>query len=171
MATLRRSMLGNSTVPDTSANVYAVPYSEHATNDNWKHLVWVYEGNSSTKDSLYGSFEVPSNYVGTAKFIVVWTGASTSAAGNVVWDMDFRAVGGNDTESLDQATAQESETVTDAGPSAIHERLEAEMTPTAGNFAADDTVEWILSRDGVDAADTYNDEALLFDLIFEYSDA
>ena len=57
-------------------------------------------------------------------------------------------MGGNDVESLDQATHQESVTVADVAPSAAHELMKVTLSLTDTNLAADDLVEIILSRDG-----------------------
>jgi len=167
MATFRLPILDWSVLPISPGDVYITGYEEFATNDVWKSLIAVFK-DTATRIGLTGRFNVPKNYVGTPKLIVVWTSPATS--GNVVWDFDYRAVGGNDTESLDQTGNQESVTATDAAPSAAHERLEVPITLTAANLAVDDTVEWSLFRDGA-AADTMADNALLVDLLFEYADA
>lgn len=167
MATHRVPILDWSMSPDSTGNVTFEPYDIKATNDVWKALVGVY-ADTNTRLGLRGRFNVPKNYVGTAKLVAVWT--STATSGNVVWDCDYRAVGGNDAESLDQTSNQESVTVTDAAPGAANRRLEALLTLTSANLAVDDTVEFELFRDGADGADTMAAAALLFDLLFEYSD-
>lgn len=168
-------MLGAGTRPDTSGKVFQDPYENLATNDVWKMLVWRFSENGdnatqpTTRIGLRGQFTVPQNYVGTAAVIPVWTATGTS--GNCVWDLDYRAIGGNDTESMDQTGTQGSVSVTDAAPSAAHERLTPSLSPTSTHFAAGDTVEFELFRDGTDAADTMALDAILFDLLFQYADA
>jgi hypothetical protein len=49
--------------------------------------------------------------------------------------------------------------------------MEISIALTDSNFTADDTVEFALFRDQVDAGDTMAGAALLFDLLFEYDDA
>ena len=154
-------------MPDTSGNVFFEPYNVKGTNDVWDRLVAIFN-DTATRLGLAGGFVVPKNYVGAPAIIVVWT--ATAITGNVVWDLDYRAVGGNDTESLDQVGTQESVTVTDAAPGAAHRRLEASMALTAANLAVDDEVEFEFFRDGA-AADTMAAAAILFSLLFEYSDA
>lgn len=166
MATHRISIIGANFIPDSSGNVFFEPYPIKATNDFWKYLVLVFN-DTATKDSAYGQFMVPQNYVGSAKFYVVWT--STATTGNVVWEMAYRTVGGDDTTSLDQATAEETLTVTDAAPTATDRRLTPSMTATDANFAAGETVQFRISRDGT-AADTMAAAAQIHDLIFEYAD-
>jgi len=168
MTTHRRSILGFATVPDAGGDVFFEPYDVKAANDAWKRLVAVFNDTSSRK-GLHGAFNVPKDYVGAPKIIVVWTAIATT--GNVEWDFDYRAVGGNDTESLDQAGTQESVNVPDAAPSLAHERLEAVLALTAANLAADDTLLFELFRDGVDAGDTMAAAAIVHDVLFEYSDA
>lgn len=167
MATHQISILNGSLSLGGSGNVYATTFDTLATNDVWKHLVIAFK-DTSTRDLMYGQFTVPQNYVGTPKIIPVWSTSATS--GNAIWDFDYRAVGGDDTESLDQAGTQEALTVTDAAPSASWERMTPEMAATAGNLAAGDTVTFLFGRDGA-SSDTIAATAVLFDLIFQYADA
>lgn len=168
MATHRLSILGWQTRPDDTGDVFFEPYSIKATNDQWQHLVLVMN-DTATRNGVYGVFDVPQNYVGTANLIVVWT--STATSGDIEADFDYRAVGGNDTESLDQAGTQESVNSNDTAPSAAHERMELSIALTDGNFSAGDTVEFFFPRDGTDAGDTMAAAALIFGLFFEYADA
>lgn len=168
MATHRRSILGFPTVPDDSGDVFLEPYDVKATNDVWKRLVVIFN-DTSTRIGLRGGYNVPGDYVGSANIIVVWTATATS--GDVEWDFDYRAVGGNDTESLDQSGTQESVNQNDTAPSAIHERMEASLALTAANLAADDTLLFELFRDGTDAGDTMAAAAIVHDVLFEYADA
>lgn len=168
MATHRIDILDWSQVPDTSGNVFPEGYDVKATNDVWDRMVWIFN-DTATRIGLHGGFAVPKNYVGGATLVIVWT--ATATTGNVVWDFDYRTVGGNDTTSLDQTGTEQSVTVTDAAPGAANRRLEATVALTAANFAADEEVEFTLFRDGVDAADTMAAAAILFRLQFEYSDA
>lgn len=168
MAIHRIPILGFPTIPDASGNVFFEPYTVKATNDVWGRLVAIFN-DTAARNGLRGGFTVPKNYVGSANLIVVWTAAATS--GDVEWDFDYRAVGGNDAESLDQAGTQESVNANDTAPSAIHERMEISIALTNGNFAADDEVLFELFRDGTDGGDTMAAAAILFSLLFEYSDA
>ena len=167
MATHRVPVLGPATIPDTSGSVFAAPYTVYATNDAWRGSVFVF-ADTATRIGLHGRFSVPRNYVGTPSIVIEWT--STATSGNVVWDVDYRAIGGDNAESFDQATAQQSVTVTDAAPTAAHNRLEVSVAITAANLAIDDTVEFILYRDGADAADTMAAAALLFGVYLQYAD-
>lgn len=168
MATHRLSILGWQTRPDDTGEVFFEPYSIKATNDQWQHLVLVMN-DTATRNGVYGVFDVPQNYVGTANLVVVWT--STATSGDIEADFDYRAVGGNDTESLDQSGTQETVNSNDTAPSAAHERMELSIALTDGNFSAGDTVEFFFARDGTDAGDTMAAAALIFGLFFEYADA
>lgn len=167
MATHRIPIINWATVPDTSGSVWVAAYDEFATNDVWDRLVVAF-ADGSTRIGLRGGFNVPKNYAGTASIIVVWTATVTS--GDIVWDFDYRGVGGNDTESLDQAGTQESVTVTDTAPGAANRRLETSLSLTSANLEVDDEVTFELFRDGTDVADTMASNALLFGLYFQFSD-
>ena len=167
MATHRIPILSWGTVPDTSGNVFFEPYSVKATNDVWDRLVLIYN-DTATRLGCAGGFTVPKNYVGTAKIIVVWT--ATAITGDVEWDFDYRAVGGDNLESLDQAGTQESVNLNDTAPGAAHRRMEVALALTSANLAVDDEVEFELFRDGTDAGDTMAAAAIVFAVLFEYAD-
>jgi len=168
MATFRLPILGANTVPDSSGEVFFEPYTVKATNDNWGHMVLIYN-DSATRNGLRGAFDVPQNYVGSAAIIIHWTATATS--GDVEFDFDYRAVGGDDTESLDQAAAQESVNQNDTAPSAVHERMTVTLSLTSSNLAVGDTVLFSLFRDGTDAGDTMAAAAIVHQVLFEYADA
>ncbi len=168
MATHRIPILTWCMLPDAAGTVFIEPFDVKATNDVWDRPVAVFN-DGSTRNGLHGGFAIPKNYVGSPVIVYVWT--STAITGDVVWDCDYRAVGGNDAESLDQTGNQESVTVTDTAPGAALRRLEATSALTAGNFAVDDEVTFTIFRDGTDAADTMAAAALLFNLYFQFSDA
>lgn len=167
MATHRIPILGWPSLPDASGNVFFEPYDVKASNDVWDRLVLIFN-DTATRLGLRSGFTVPKNYVGGAKIIVVWT--STAVSGDVEWDLDYRAVGGNDAESMDQAGTQESVNQNDTAPSAAHERMETELALTAGNLAPDDEVLYELFRDGTDAGDTIAAAVIVFAVLFEYTD-
>jgi hypothetical protein len=170
MATHRMSIMGAQAAPDATGRAFFETYDIKATNDIFKHLVLVLSDPSASQaHGLYGAFTVPKNYVGTPKIIVVWT--TTATSGNVKFDFDYRAVGGDDAESLDQTTFQESLTVTDAAPSAANERMEASMTITAANLAIDDLLEFYFTREDGSSTDTLAAAVTVHDLIFEWADA
>lgn len=168
MATHRIPILGFGTVPDTSGNVFFEPYDIKATNDVWDRIILVFN-DTATRLGLHGGFDVPQNYVGGATIVIQWS--TTATSGDVEWDFDYRAIGGDDTESFDQAGTQESVNQNDTAPSAAHERMTASLALTASNFAAGDTVQFTLFRDGTDAGDTIAAAVMAFAVLFEYTDA
>ena len=162
-------MLAWNTRPDDGGDVFIEPYSIKATTGLYPYHVLIFN-DSGAKDSVSGVFRVPENYVGTPEVHVEWT--STAIVNEVVFDFDYRAIGGNDVESLDQATHQQSVTVTDTAPSAINEKMTAIFTGiTASNFAIGDLVQFLFSRDGVDVADDMAAAAIVHGLWFKYADA
>lgn len=168
MATHRVSIVGAMALPDTSGAAYFEPASILNANDLYNHMLAVFT-DSGAKNVIGGRFNVPKNYVGTPKIIVVWETSATS--GDVVWDFDYTAVGGDAAESLDPAAHQESGTVTDTASGTARRRQEASMDLTAGNLAADDTVLFGLGRDGASGSDTLAASAYVVDVLFQYADA
>ena len=168
MATLRKRILWGPTLPDDTGTAFFEPYSIKATNDVWKHLVLILN-DTAADHGVYSQFDVPLGYVDTANLVIVWT--ATATVGDVEFDFMYRAVGGNDDESLDQAGSQEDVNANDTAPSATDERMELTIALTDGNFAPGDTVPYFFSRDGTDGGDTMAAAAIVFDLFFEYNDA
>lgn len=166
MATHRIPILNYATVPDASGSVWTISYDEVATNDVWKLLVTAF-ADTATRIGLRGGFMVPKNYVSGAAFKVVWN--TTATSGNAKWDVDYRAVATDGTESADQAGTQQAVTTTTAASGTASRLTTTTITPTAGNFVADDFVEFELFRDGA-GADTIAATLVLFGLYFEYAD-
>jgi hypothetical protein len=172
MATKRIPIL-HLAVPDTTGDAFFEPYTNLATNDKFGHLVLRMGANNAAQPTLkagvYGVFNVPKDFVSAPVIIPVWTATLTS--GDVRFALDYRAIGGDDTESLDQATYQESLTLTDTAPGAAHRKMEPTgFALTAGNLAIDDLLEFLFTRDGANAADTMAGSALVHALVFQYSD-
>ena len=168
MALHRLPIIAWPALPDAGGEVFFEPFSVKAVNDQWNRLVLVFN-DTSTRKGIEIGFAVPKNYIGTAGLVIVWT--ANAITGDVEWDFDYRAVGGNDTESLDQTGTQESVNSNDTAPGAAFRRLEISIALTDGNFAIDDEVTAQIFRDGTDAGDTMAAAALVFEVFFEYSDA
>ena len=169
MATHRIPIINFATKPDNNGDTYFEPSAINLNaNDRYDHMVLAFT-DQGAREGVAGKFVVPKNYVGTAKIIVVWR--TTATTGDVVWDFDYRAVGGDSSESMDPTTDQETLTVTDTASGTARQRQECSMTATAGNFAADDEVLFNFYRDGVNASDTLAASAWVDSLIFEYADA
>lgn len=174
MATHRLPILGWATRPDDTGDCFFEPMDILATNDVWDRMILRMGASNSAQPTvragIHGGFNIPKNYVGSAAIIPVWTATVTS--GVAVFDFEYRAHGGSDAESFDQAGTQESVTMTTgAEPSAAWERMEDSMALTSGNLVVDDTVSFFFARDGADASDTKAGSILLFELLFQYADA
>ncbi len=169
MTTRELPILGSATLPDTSGDVFFEVATVKRTNDFFQELLLIFN-DSGNDDEIFGRFQVPKGYVDTANLLIRWT--TTATSGDVEFGFAYRAVGGNDAESLDQATAQESNLSgnNDTAPSAANEQMEFRITLTDGNFAVGDTVQWIFSREGADAGDGIA-AAIQVELFFEYNDA
>ena len=76
MATHRIPIIGWSSAPDASGDVFFEPYPVKATNDFWKQLVLVFN-DSGVDDEFFGSFVVPQNYSSAANLVVDWTTTAT----------------------------------------------------------------------------------------------
>lgn len=161
--TVRIPILDWHTIPDTSGQVFFEPYTIKASVDNWEHGHWIFNDNS-TRNELFGVFAVPQDYSDGANVVIVWT--TTATSGDVEWDFDYNAVGG--TETID-GTVQQSVNSADTAPSATDERTELTIALTDGNFAAGDTVTFLIARDASDGGDTITAVAVqLVELFFEY---
>lgn len=168
MATQQISMLANVN-PDATGRCWMEPYDVVATNDVWKGLVFRFKDPGATEaHGLYGWLSVPQNYVGTAVVIPVWT--STATTGNCYWRITYRAISGDNTESMDQTSNQEQVRQVDVAPGAANRRLTPSITLTSANFAAGDTVEFLFERQSNSSDDTMAADAVLFDLLFQYAD-
>ena len=170
MATFRIPIIGiNTSVAAAFGHAYPNAISTQApTNDIYESFVWVFE-DDSLDIFVYGMFHVPSDYNDNANVVWVWTADATS--GNVQWQFAYNTIGGNDTESLDPSAVDESDIFTDAAPSATFERMEVVRSLTDANFAANDTVLYRFSRNGVGPNDTLAANAVLVGLYFQYDDA
>ncbi len=163
VTTVYADMLASGTMPDTSGNVFAEPYTIKATNDFWGHANFIFN-DTATDDSLYGKFELNTACASGATVTMVWS--STATAGNVRYTLSYRVITADDTNSLDQATAVEAVTITDTAPGAANRRMSATFTPTNSNFATAGTVEWKLTRTGTSGSDTMAAAAQLVALKF-----
>lgn len=168
MADLYHPLFNGLTVPDGSGNVWIEPFDVAASNDVWKFLVWRLK-DTSTRIGIRGCTFIPNDYntSGTSQILVPCT--STAISGNYVLDFDYRAIGGDDAESMDQSGTQQSVTVTDAAPGASLRLLRPVMSITAGNLAPGDLLEWELFRDGADGSDTMAADLILFGAWLKYN--
>lgn len=166
MAT-HRIYFGGLLVPDTSGNVYPQPASINDANDLYPTVPVIIFADTSTKIGASCVIPIPKNYVGTPKIGVRWK--TTATSGDVVWDVDYRAIANN--EPGDPSTHQEALTVTDTADGTARDLNDAEVSLTAANLAVDDSLFVTVSRDGASGSDTMAAAAELVDAWFEYADA
>lgn len=164
MATHRILIPATAFLPDTTGNCYPKPDSVDNANDRFPHEVLAFS-DSGTRTGASSTFMVPKNYASTPKGYVVWK--STATSGDVVWDVDTKAVA--DGESLDPSADDDAQTVTTTTPGTARLRKDSSVTFT-GTYAADDLVLVSVYRDGAQGADTLAAEALFEGFVFEYSD-
>lgn len=170
MATRTRDIISWPSRPGSSGDVFFEPADIKGANGFFKGLVLVFN-DSGNDDQYHFRFPVPDDYVDTANLLIIWT--TTAIVNDWEAGIAYRAVGGNDTESLDQATAQRSLLTGNnfTAPSALNERMESRITLTDGDFAQNDTVQGHFSREGADAGDTLAAAIRIYDLFFEYNNA
>ncbi len=172
MATFRLSLLSGARSLDDK--VWDEPLSVLGTNNVWDTWFWRFDEDIATPTALTTRVgitmrvAIPQEFVAAPTFIIVWT--STILTNDVVWDVDYRNVTGNDSESLDQSGEDETLSVTDTAPSAAWERMETSVAATVGNFAAGDTLQVSLFCDGTDGSDTLIGERMLEDFLLQYTD-
>lgn len=148
-----------------NSNVYPKPSSIDDSNDRFPHEILAFK-DSGTRIGASAVFAVPKNYVGTPKAYVSWK--STATTGDVVWDVDTKAIA--DGESLDPSTDDDAQTVTATTPGTARLRKDSSVTLT-GTYAPDDLVQISVYRDGAQGADTLAAEALFEGVFFEFADA
>ncbi len=167
MSVHRIPIIGFSSIPDASGNVWPEPATIKQTTAPWRGLQYIFK-DTSTKDGLHGRFMVPKNFVGTAKLCLVW--AVNATTGNARWVFEYRAIA--DTESFNQAGNQESVGATVACPATAHLSKETLITLTSTNFAVGDVVDFAIFRDGAAAGplDTVAADVALRGAWFEYAD-
>lgn len=169
MAVHHIDILGAATVPDTTGSVYQEPAAiNFQANDRYPNLVYVF-ADTSTRLKLGVGFEIPQNYVGTAKLGVIW--ATTVTTGKVVWEFDYTSIANG--ETADPSSDQESTTSTGVTVNGTARILTVtEISLTSGNFAAGDWVQGSIVRDGLDTTnDTAAASAYLLGAYFSYADA
>lgn len=165
MAT-RRIYFGATLAPDTSGNVFWQPASILDSNDQAPTLPVLIFKDTATKDKAYCVIPVPKEYVGSAKFGVVWK--STGTSGNVVWNIDYRSIA--DGETLDPSSWQESLAITDAVKGTTNQMNDANVSATSANLAVDDLLIISIARDGTSGSDTLAASAQLYEAYFEFAD-
>lgn len=167
MAT-RISLLAGRVSPQADNDApYPKPSIIDETNDRFPHISWAFRNSGTGAKYLGGCISIPSNYStsGTVKIIIVWKTIATS--GDVKWFVSYvdRAVD----ESFDPSADDEALTVTTTAKGTTLWRALSEVTLTASNLTANNTLLWRLGRAADDAADTLAAEALVEDVLLEFT--
>lgn len=166
MAT-RRVYFGSLLTPDTSGNVWWQPSSILDTNDLYPTRPVLVFADTATKDSAMCEFPMPKNYVGTAKLGVRFK--TTATSGNVLWTVDYTS---KSTGETGDPSAHQRSLAGTATAVAGTTNFEAEvlLTATDADFAIDDLVSVMVSRNGA-GADTVAASMQLLEAFFEYADS
>jgi len=170
-ATTTMALFNGFTNPDSTCSSTACstiqPSLVNAPASIYGGMVYI-ASSTSAKTGFYGIVSVPNNFASsTAKINLGWTATSTSNA--VVFDFDYRCVSGNNTTSLYQTTWQENKTVTTNNPSTAGYRITSTMDINAGYYcSAGDTMQFYLTRDGADGADTSTVDTEIYDASIQF---
>lgn len=150
-----------------SNSVFFQPWTvvSGSTTSIWQQTVLTFN-DSTALVWYYGRFKVPAKYENSTAnaFLIDWT--STTTTGNRLWFADYRAFGGDNSESYDSTSAQQSTSVTDAAPGAAARRLLATIAVSSANFAAGDTVLCRIGINGANASDTHGSRCHAFSMHF-----
>ncbi len=168
MATRDMSILGASTSPDNSGDVFPEPLEQALTLGTatfGNTLGFTMLAPTGSDIGLYGKFTVPQDYVGTPVMAI----KGVVAEGANILGFGCQQVAIADDESVDQAYEAEdiaSETVTHTAEDVYEQTIT--LTPGAA-YQPGDEVFFFLYRD--DSVDTQTGEFHLTGLFFRYSDA
>lgn len=160
------SLFNGFTTPDSnctsSACSWVQPSIINAPASIYGGMVYI-ASSTTAKTGFYSLVHIPSNFASsTSQVSINWTATSTS--NSVVFDFDYRCVGGNNTTSLYQTSWQESTTTTVANPSTAGYRKTTTFNLNTGYWcSADDSMELYITRDGADGADTSTVDTEIYD--------
>jgi hypothetical protein len=153
--------------PDTSGNVWVEPAAVNfGSNDRYPVNVIVF-ADTATRIGMGVRFRVPDDYAGSAAALKIeWS--TTATSGTADFEFDYTAVGGDDAETFDPSSDQESAGTTDAASGTARRKQTATITLTHGNFAAGDEVLGTLFRDGSES-DTIAASVYVHSAVFAYT--
>lgn len=173
MATLRIPIFGPDMrlIPGTVNGVSVEPTGRAWTESAGNEMILVF-GNTSTKDAVHGSFEVPDDYsASTTDPAIVIPWAIPGTGDDVVFDFDYNAIAVG--EDIDPTSFTQSLTVTDTAPGTADLLQSAEITLARAGIAALDIIRFIFARDGADVADDIAASVYVWmdSVMFRYDDA
>lgn len=162
-------LFGNiGTLPDTSGDVVPQSLAILATNDQWPHGIFRFN-DSGNRDGINFARKIPDDYGSGAGILLEWSTSATT--GDAEFDVDYRAVGGDNAESIDQSGVQESVNSNDTAPSTTFFKMQVTISVTDGNLAAGDILQGTVFRDGTDAGDTISAAIILIGAWLDYTAA
>ena len=171
MATWRIPIFGSGTRFDNVGEPFLEPSQTKFGDGAADELLLVFPF-SSTRDGVFGSFEVPDNYSASTTdpaIIIPWT--TTQITNDVEWDFDYWAIGVG--EDFDPAAVTETVNQNDTAPGTTKQIQSAVLTLTRANIAANDIIRFGLFRDQTDAGDTITIwvAVSIDNVMFRYDDA
>lgn len=169
MATHDLPILGASTVPDTSGDVFFEPIeiAIATTAANLSMLGVTMQFPTGSDIGLYGKFTIPQNYVGTP--VLVIRGILDGNSGTVAFGLQ-QTGGIADNETSDVVFESEDIASFDSSTYSDEDVFEETITITPGSaYVAGDEVHFFFYRD--DSVDTTAIELSLTGLFFRYQDA
>jgi len=156
-------------LPDVTGKCIFEPFeSNFGTNNTFKRLLLRFI-DSGADNGIRGGFDVPNDYVGTPRLVMEWAKVGTST-NTMRMTFGYKAVGGDDSETFDPASADETPAQTDAG-SGTTRRKQTIIITLAANFAKLDHVLYELLRTSGHASDTLAADVFAFSVKFRYADA
>lgn len=155
------------TTPDTGGNSWIQSSTINGSASVLGSMVYI-ASSTTAKTGFFGTQYIPDNFASSSAQVVIdWTATSTSNA--VVWNFDYRCVGGTNTTSLYGTTYQESKTVTSNNPSTAGFKITSNMDINAGYYcSAGNTMQYYLYRDGTNGADTSTVDAEIYNAVIKY---
>lgn len=171
MATHRLPIMGATVLPDSTGECFMDNINNQMAlvTGLMRNLVMTFK-DPSADCGFYGTFQVPQNYVGTAKIVVVGVLDGTIAATSLAFEFSYVARADDETieAAWDQSLAFEIASLSGSGYT-DEDLFELSGTLTAGNFSAGDEVFFYLKRDF--SADDFVGDAHVTGVYFEFADA
>lgn len=171
MATHRRGILNATVTPDGTAFCFAAPLSTQLSLTNasaGKAICFVMKDPAGGGDAgLYGTFQVPKNYVGTPKIVGRFV-LDGDPAGTTV-GLGLKVLAREGSEAWDTALGSEATASNATWTGYADEDVYELAVSISDTLVVDDTVQFFYYID--DSAHTYTGNLLLVSLEFEYADA
>lgn len=167
MATHRLPIMGQGLMPDSTGECFWQPVDVAMTLATFAGSNGIMSLKDPSADTgFYGSFVVPQNYVGTAKFTVAGI-LDFTTGGNLQLGVEYLSL--TDNEAMDAAYTDDDTFTIDSTGYTTEDIAIASVTVTAGDFTAGDVVQYFFRREFT--SDTHVGDFHVTGLYFEYNDA